>query len=105
MPHAYADVRCNCRTVKKYHCHSHDSNNFLEDFTCDHFNISVFKRAHFGWLMGFDQLAGLDFNITCAKCHKNKNITYEAKTFGKKNKESIFNCCGNNLSFHFYWDH
>ncbi len=68
------DVMCNCKKVKKYHCYSHDSNNFLEDFICDHFSISVFKRAQVGWIMGFDQLAGLNFNITCTKCQKKKYI-------------------------------
>ena len=65
MPHAFADVLCNCSKVGQYHCFSHDSDEFLEDFNCPHFRSSFLKRAQFGIKFGFDQLAGLYFDVTC----------------------------------------
>ena len=105
MPHAFAEVKCSCSFIAKYHCHSHDKDGYLKDFKCPHFRSSVFKRAQIGLLLGFDQLAGLYFNITCLECNKQKIISYEAKTFGKENKDDNFKCCGNIVSFHFHWDY
>ena len=58
-----------------------------------------------GWLLGFDQLAGLQLNLICKKCGKEKSFQYEAKTFGKQEKKYSFTCCGNNINFNFYWSY
>ena len=106
MPHAFADVRCLCSVNCKFHCFSRDNDDgYLNDYECEHFRSSVFKRSQLGWLLGFDQLAGLYFNISCLKCNTQKSIFYEAKTFGKKDEDHYFKCCGNLLSFHFRWAH
>ena len=105
MPHAFADVRCFCNINMKYHCFSHDKDEYLEDFICPHFRACVLKKAQFGWLMGFNQLAGLYFNVTCLGCGREQSFSYKAKTFGKKSKDCYFNCCNNTLSFHFNWSH
>ncbi len=105
MPHAYADVCCSCDYYQKYHCCSREDGGFLPQFTCNDFTISVLKRTQVGWLMGFNQLAGLYFDITCLKCRRERHIKYEAKTFGKKRKNEYHECCGKKLSFHFNWEH
>ena len=105
MPHAYAEVICSCRKSEKYECFSHDNSEFLKDFTCEHFRISVFKKAQLGLLLGFDQLAGLYFDVCCNKCGKHKNISYEAKTFGKNDRKDFILCCGNSINFNFTWAH
>ena len=105
MPHAYVEVKCSCNENKKYHCFSHDKDSNLEDFYCHHFKCSVSQKTHIGLLLGFDQLAGLYFNIICWKCGKEAKFSYEAKTFGKENKDFNFNCCNNNLNFHCTWAH
>ena len=104
MPHAFAEVRCSCGKISKYHCFSHDNDDYLPDFICPHFRSSVFKKAQIGWMIGFDQLAGLYFNVTCLNCNSQKKFKYEAKTFGKNNEDTFFKCCGTSiLNFHFYW--
>ena len=105
MPHAFAVVECSCSTSGQYQAFSHDDNGFLDDFKCNHFKSTVFKKCQLGLLLGFNQLAGLYFDITCLKCGKKMKISYEAKTFGKENKDTSFNCCDNTLNFHFYWSH
>ena len=105
MPHAYAELKCTCGKSKKYHCFSHDKDGFLNGFNCDHFNAAAYKKAQIGLLLGFDQLAGLYFNVSCKKCGKKQNLSYEAKTFGKKKKKEFFLCCGNSLNFNFTWAH
>ena len=105
MPHAYAEIICSCGQSEKYHCHSHDKDGYLNDFNCGYFNVAVFKKAQIGILMGFDQLAGLYFNISCKKCGRKEHMLYEAKTFGKKEKKDFFLCCGNSLNFKFSWAH
>ncbi len=106
MPHAFADVRCSCGIVFKYHSYSHDKDGHLTDFICPHFRSSVIKRVQAGWLIGFDQLAGLYFDITCLNCNAQKKFQFEAKTFGEENDDAYFKCCGSSLlSFHFYWSH
>ena len=105
MPHAFVEISCSCNMKKKYHCFSHDDNGCFDDFNCHHFKCSALKRAKFGWLLGFDQLAGLYFDITCLTCGKKEKYSYEAKTFGKKNNDYNFNCCHNDLTFHSTFAH
>ena len=105
MPHAFAVVRCYCSKTLEYHAFSHDNNEFLEPFKCDHFTCSVKKRCQIGYLLGFNQLAGLYFDVMCIKCGKQINISYEAGTFGKKNEDKSFKCCGSILNFNFSWAH
>ena len=105
MPHAYADVLCSCLENKQYHCFSHDDGGYLPQFKCSHFRIAVLKRAQIGWAFGFNQLAGLYFDVTCLQCGEEKHIEYEAKTFGKEAKNEYIKCCGIKLSFHFNWEH
>ena len=50
-------------TNKKYQCHSHDNDKYLEDFNCNHFRCTAFQRTKLGLLFGFDQSAGLYFTI------------------------------------------
>ena len=104
MPHAFVEIKCSCNENKKYHCFSHDEDANLEEFNCHHFRCIVSKKARYGLLLGFDQLAGLYFDIICINCGKNKKYSYEAKTFGKENKEYTFSCCNNNLIFHSTWE-
>ena len=105
MPHAHAEVICSCNEKKKYHCFSHDKDGNLEEFNCHHFTCKASKKAQTGWLLGFDQLAGLYFNITCLICGKNEKYSYEAKTFGKEAKDYKFRCCNSTLAFHCTWEH
>ena len=106
MPHAYVEIVCSCcNKNKKYHCFSHDEDEKLNDFDCHHVKCTVDKKTRFGWLLGFDQLAGLYFNIRCLICGKKEQYSYEAKTFGKEKEEHNFLCCQNNLSFHCSWAH
>ena len=105
MPYAFVEISCNCNYSKKYNCNSHDEDGYLDDFICNHFKCAAFKRTRAGWLLGFDQLAGLYFDITCLNCGKEQKYQYEAKTFGKEDKDYIINCCNNNLSFHCKWAH
>ena len=105
MPHAFAVVQCSCSESSNYHAFSHDDDEFLKEFKCEHFKSSALKKCRVGYLLGFDQLAGLYFNIMCLKCGKQHKEFYEAKTFGKEKKDSVFNCCGKCLNFHFDWAH
>lgn len=105
MPYAFAVVTCSCNKNMKYQCHSHDDDEYLDDFICPHFRSSVLKKSKFGLLLGFDQLAGLYFNVICVGCGNERIYSYEAKTFGKKSQDYCFNCCRNTLSFHFTWDY
>ena len=106
MPHAFADVICSCNKNMKYHCSNfYDNNGYLEDFICPHFRISVLRKVQRGWLIGFDQLAGLYFDVICLNCRNKKSFSYEAKTFGKENKSEQFKCCNNTLNFDFKWSH
>ena len=106
MPHAYVEIVCAvCQKNIKYHCFSHDNDGYLEDFNCHHFKASVFKRTSAGLLLGFDQLAGIYVTITCINCGKVQNVSYEAKTFGKKDRDYKINCCNNTLDFHCKWAH
>ena len=104
MPHAFVEIKCSCNENKKYHCYSHDKDTNLEEFNCHHFKCKASKKAKYGFLLGFDQLAGLYFDIICINCGKNKKYSYEAKTFGKENKEYTFSCCNNDLTFHSTWE-
>ena len=105
MPHAYAKLICACGEKREYHCHSHDDDSFIETFYCKDFKVSSNKKTRFGLLLGFDQLAGLYFNISCLNCSNERKISYEAKTFGKVKRDDFFHCCGNRIDFHFDWAH
>lgn len=106
MPHSYVEIFCSpCQYNKKYHCFSHDDDGYLEDYKCHHFKCTVFKRTATGWLLGFDQLAGIYVTITCLKCGKVEKFSYEAKTFGKEDKDCKIYCCNNTLDFHCTWAH
>ena len=106
MPAAFADVICSCCFKNmKYKTHSHYDDGYLQDFICPHYRCSVLQKNQVGWLFGFDQLAGLYFNTSCKSCGNQKYIKYEAKTFGKVEKNENFTCCGKSLNFHFNWAH
>ena len=105
MPYAFVEISCNCFYSKKYNAFHLDNDGYLDDFICKHFKCVAFKRTRTGWLLGFDQLAGLYFDIKCLNCGKEQKCQYEAKTFGKEDKDYFINCCNNNLSFHCKWAH
>ena len=105
MPYSFVDLFCSCNGNKKYQNNSHDNDEYLEDFKCQHFRVTAFKRNRSGWLLGFDQLAGLYFTITCLNCRKEEKFSYESKTFGKEDKDYKFVCCNNTLAFQCRWAH
>ena len=105
MVSCFVYLLCSCNENKKYQCNNHNDDKYLEDFNCKHFRCTAFQRTKLGLLLGFDQLAGLYFTITCLNCRKEEKFSYEAKTFGKKDKDYKFTCCQNTLSFQCRWAH